>query len=385
MKSIPLSPAIAARQVEGASLPSGVTAPRPVTATLLIAASLVRRMPGRNVPFPPMEAELVAELPTGDWQYEPKWDGFRGILENDGGELALWSRNERPLLRYFPELEPLGKVLPPHSALDGEIVISKKGKLDFDSMQLRLHPAESRIRKLSAEIPAQFIVFDILLWKGEKLHKLPLEKRRKELERQGEAVPALAVHARPRGGGAVARSDRGGGAGRGRGEEARLAVPAGVARGRRQGQEVQDGRLRDRRVPVQREGGGADLDAAPRALRQGRRPRLRRPLLRHHGEPAEADRGGAAEAARCRASSATSGFPGGQSRWTQGRELDWHPVRPELVCEVRYDKLERNRFRHGTRFLRFRPDKDPKDCTWREVRPPRRRGDPTVESLLGAA
>ena len=78
-------------------------------------------------------------------------------------------------------------------------------------------------------------------------------------------------------------------------------------------------------------------------------------------------------------------IPGGQSRWTQGRELDWNPVRPELVCEVRYDKLERNRFRHGTRFIRFRPDKDPKDCTWREVRPPRRRGDPTVESLLGAA
>ena len=143
-------------------------------------------MPGRNVPFPPMEAELVQELPTGDWQYEPKWDGFRGILENDGGELCLWSRNERPLLRYFPELEPLGKILPPHSALDGEIVISKKGQLDFDSMQLRLHPAESRIRKLSAEIPAQFIVFDILLWKGEKIHKLPLEKRRKELERKAK-------------------------------------------------------------------------------------------------------------------------------------------------------------------------------------------------------
>ena len=133
-----------------------------------------------------MEAELVEELPTGDWQYEPKWDGFRGVLENDGGELALWSRNERPLLRYFPELEPLGKLLPPHSALDGEIVISKKGQLDFDSMQLRLHPAESRIRKLSAEIPAQFIAFDILLWKGEKLHELPLEKRRKELDRKAK-------------------------------------------------------------------------------------------------------------------------------------------------------------------------------------------------------
>src|SRR5215210_6318601 len=106
-----------------------------------------------------------------------EWDGFRGVLENDAGELALWSRNGRPLLRYFPELRPLGDLLPPNSALDGEIVISKGGKLDFDSMQLRLHPAESRIRKLSAEIPAQLIAFDVLLWNGEPLHQLPLEKR----------------------------------------------------------------------------------------------------------------------------------------------------------------------------------------------------------------
>ena len=113
-----------------------------------------------------MEAELVRELPQGDgWQYEPKWDGFRGVLENDGGELALWSRNERPLLRYFPELRPLGDLLPPHSALDGEIVIERGGRLDFDAMQMRLHPAESRVRKLSAEIPAQFVAFDVLLWK----------------------------------------------------------------------------------------------------------------------------------------------------------------------------------------------------------------------------
>src|SRR5215475_3337868 len=143
--------------------------------------------PGPNVPFPPMEAELVSELPAGGgWRYEPKWDGFRGVLENDGTELALWSRNGRPLLRYFPELLPLGDLLPDDSALDGEIVISRDGKLDFDSMQLRLHPAESRIRKLAAEIPAQFIVFDVLLWNGEKLHELPLEKRRKELERKAK-------------------------------------------------------------------------------------------------------------------------------------------------------------------------------------------------------
>src|SRR3954454_3177112 len=140
-------------------------------------------VPGPNVPFPPMEAQLVKELPATDgWQFEPKWDGFRGIFENDGGELALWSRNERPLLRYFPELRPLGELLPPHSALDGEIVIARDGVLDFDSMQMRLHPAESRIRRLSAEIPADFVVFDVLLGDGEPVHELPLEERRRRLE-----------------------------------------------------------------------------------------------------------------------------------------------------------------------------------------------------------
>ena len=319
MKSIPLSPATAARQVEGASLPSGVTAPRPVTATRFIAASLVVRMPGKNVPFPPMEAELVEELPTGDWQYEPKWDGFRGVLENDGGELALWSRNERPLLRYFPELEPLGKLLPPHSALDGEIVIAKKGQLDFDSMQLRLHPAESRIRKLSAEIPAQFIAFDILLWKGEKLHKLPLEKRRRELERKAKRFQ-LSPYSRDLDD-AERWLDRLEAAGLDGVVAKRLgaAVPAGIPRGRRQGQEVQDGRLRDRRLPLQREGGGPDLDAAARAVRQGRRARLRRTLLGDERRGSQAGRGGAAEAARRRGSSATSASPVGRAAGRRAR------------------------------------------------------------------
>src|SRR5947207_1003988 len=233
-------------------------------------------MPPRNLPFPPMEAELVTELPEGDWQYEPKWDGFRGVMENLKGELAVWSRNARPLLRYFPELREVGKLLPPDSALDGEIVIERDGVLDFNAMQLRLHPAESRIRKLSAEIPAEFIAFDVLRWKGEAVDQLPLEKRRAKLQRIGKKLPKL------------------------------------------------------------------------------------------------------------RAPGSTSGerVPGGQSRWTRGKELDWNPVKPKLVSEVRYDKLEKNRFRHGTRFLRFRPDKDPKDCTWREVRPPRRPDDLTVPGLL---
>src|SRR4051812_22873673 len=139
-------------------------------------------MPGPNVPFPPMEALLVEELPAAEgWQFEPKWDGFRGVLENDGSELGLWSRNGRPLLRYFPELSGLGDLLPPHSALDGEIVIAREGRLDFDAMQMRLHPAESRIRKLSAEIPASFIVFDLLLWEGAPVHERPFVERRAEL------------------------------------------------------------------------------------------------------------------------------------------------------------------------------------------------------------
>src|SRR5438128_1851577 len=130
-----------------------------------------------------MEAELVSELPAGGgWRYEPKWDGFRGVLENDGGELALWSRNGRPLLRFFPELRETGDTLPPHSALDGEIVIARGGVLDFDAMQMRLHPAESRVRRLAGEIPAQYVVFDVLLWGGEEVWRSPLEERRKRVE-----------------------------------------------------------------------------------------------------------------------------------------------------------------------------------------------------------
>jgi len=328
-----------------------------------------------------MEAELVDELPTGDWQYEPKWDGFRGVLENDGVELALWSRNERPLLRYFPELEPLGKLLPPHSALDGEIVISKKGRLDFDSMQLRLHPAESRIRKLSGEIPARFIAFDILLWKGESIHKLPLEKRRKELERKAKRFE-LSPYSRE-----LADAER---------WLDRLEA-AGL-------DGVVAKRLGSPYLPGSREGvvkvkkyktadcvivGYRDSDKA-----KGRISTL---LLGLYGDDGELDFVGhcsgmqaavrkqiEAELPKLREPGFLSDkrIPGGQSRWSAGKELAWNPVRPELVCEVRYDKLERDRFRHGTRFIRFRPDKDADQCTWAQVRPPRRRGDPTVESLL---
>src|SRR5207237_6699427 len=116
-----------------------------------------------------------------------KCDRFRGVLENAACELALWSPNGRPLRRYFPELRAIGERLPPHSALDGEIVIEREGALDFDAMQMRLHPAESRIRKLSKETPATYIAFDVLLWNGEPLHGRPLAERRVELEERGTA------------------------------------------------------------------------------------------------------------------------------------------------------------------------------------------------------
>jgi len=335
-----------------------------------------------NLPFPPMEAQLVEELPqTGDWQYEPKWDGFRGVLENLDGELALWSRNGRPLLRYFPELRRLGEVLPAHSALDGEVVISREGRLDFDSMQLRLHPAESRIRRLSAELPAEFVAFDVLLWRGEPVHLRALEERRTALER----LP---------GGFRVSPATRDPDAAQewlGRLEAAgldgvvckRLGLPYlpgsrdGVLKvkkhktadcvivGFRWSDKVQ-GQISTLLLGVFDETGELDFVGHASGFPAPVRRQLHELLPPLQGGGHLSDRR----------------VPGGQSRWSQGKELEWNPVRPELVCEVRYDKLEGDRFRHGTRFLRFRPDKDPEQCTWGQLRPPRRADDPTFESLL---
>jgi ATP-dependent DNA ligase len=331
-----------------------------------------------------MEAELVAELPThGDWQFEPKWDGFRGVLENDGGELALWSRNERPLLRYFPELRALGELLPPHSALDGEIVIEREGMLDFDAMQTRLHPAESRVRRLAAEIPAEFVAFDLLLWDGEPVHREPLEQRRRLLEQRAKDFRLSPISADPDQ--AQEWLHRLEAAGLDGVIAKRLGTPylpgsrEGVVKvkphrtadcvivGFRWSDKV-EGQISTLLLGLYDDDG--DLDFVGHA--SGFPAAVRREL--HELLPPREEPG----------SISGERVPGGQSRWSRGKELDWHPVRPDLVCEVRFDKLERNRFRHGTRFLRFRPDKDPHDCTWREVRPPRRPDDLTVPQLLGA-
>jgi ATP-dependent DNA ligase len=334
--------------------------------------------PGPNVPFPPMEAELVAELPAGEgWRYEPKWDGFRGVLENDGGELALWSRNGRPLLRYFPELRPLGESMPLHSALDGEIVIVRDGALDFDAMQTRLHPAESRVRKLAAEIPATFVAFDLLLWKGKPVHERPIEKRRAELEKVARGFRLSPVS---------------GGVEQGH-EWLRTLRAAGF-------DGVVAKRLGLPYLPGSRDGvvkvkpfRTADCVVAGIRFKKGGRSTIATLLLGLHAGDGHLDYvGSAAVGTKNQAEIAKKVLPlvdesserrfSEPNRWGTG-ELEEAPLRPELVVEVRFDKLEKRRFRHGTRLLRFRPDKDPQDCTWREVRPPRSPDDLVVEDLLG--
>jgi ATP-dependent DNA ligase len=334
-------------------------------------------VPGPNVPFPPMEAELVSELPEGAWRYEPKWDGFRGVLENDGGELALWSRNGRPLLRYFPELRALGELLPPHSALDGEIVISRDGKLDFDAMQTRLHPAESRVRKLSAEIPATFVAFDLLLWNKKKVHAKPIEERRAELERVGEGLALSPVSAD------VA-------AGRGWLETLQAAGFDGVI-AKKLGLPYLPG-SRDGVVKVKPHK-TADCVVAGLRWKAGGRSTIATLLLGLYADDGHLDYvGSCAVGAKRHDEIAAQVLPlldersdrrfSEPNRWGTG-ELEEAALEPKLVVEVRFDKLEKSRFRHGTKLIRFRPDKEPEQCTWREVRPPRRAGDLAVEDLLG--
>src|SRR3954452_23113270 len=335
--------------------------------------------PGSNVPFPPMEAELVSELPgNGAWRYEPKWDGFRGVLENDNGELALWSRNGRPLLRYFPELRALGELMPKNSALDGEIVIAREGKLDFDAMQMRLHPAESRVRKLSAEIPATFVAFDLLLWQKKKVHEQPIEQRRAELERVagGFSLSPVADNA------AQGRDwlETLQAAGFGGGIAKRLGLPY---------------------LPGSRDGGvkvkpykTADCVVVGLRWKAGGRTKIATLLLGLYRDDggldyvgscavgAQRDEEIAALVMRLLAEQSDRRFSE-PNRWGTG-DLEQTALRPELVVEVRFDKLEKSRFRHGTRLIRFRPDKDPDQCTWPGVRPPRKPGDLSVDALLDA-
>jgi ATP-dependent DNA ligase len=325
-----------------------------------------------------MEAELVDTLPEGDaWQYEPKWDGFRGVLENLDGEVHLWSRNARPLLRYFPELAALGEKLPPRSAVDGEIVIEREGALDFDALQMRLHPAESRIRKLSAEIPAGYVCFDVLLWDGEDLHGRPLAERRAKVETLPFAV-------------SPATRDL---------DEARtwldrldVAGLDGVIAKR-----VDSAYLPGSREAVQKVKGLRTADCVVFGVTWSDKGTGIASLMLGLYEDGELRPVGSAPASGKKREAILERVepllgknperrPRGEpTRWRPKVEGEWSPVPPELVVEVKYDKWQKGRFRHNSRFLRFRPDKDPEQCTVDQVRPKPKKGDPTVAGLLGRA
>jgi ATP-dependent DNA ligase len=312
----------------------------------------------------PMEARLVDGLPSeAGWQFEPKWDGFRCLAFRARKAVALSSKSGKPLNRFFPEVvDMLARIPPVDWVLDGELIIPIGDVLSFEALQARLHPAASRVRKLAAETPAQFMLFDCLRAPGSALHDAPLSQRRAALEDiQREAnEPALRLSPctldpaiaegwlRQSGGaldGVIAK---------------RLDAP--YTPGERSMLKVKQRRTADCVV------GGFRYDQAKRhvaSLLLGLYDDADR--LNHVGFTsaiANADR--PALTTRLEQLIEPPGFtgraPGGQSRWSTQRSTEWQPLRPGLVAEVVYDQVTGDRFRHGTRFLRWRPDKRPDQC-----------------------
>jgi ATP-dependent DNA ligase len=340
-------------------------------------------------PIEPMLSKLAADLPEGDgWLFEPKWDGFRAIVFRSGDRIYTQSRDCRPLDRYFPELAPLlREALPPRAVVDGEIVIAGPRGLDFDALQLRLHPAASRVAKLAAESPASFVAFDLLAEGARDLRGRPQAERRQLLE-QALRGASGSVHLTPctrkR---SLAREwfDRFEGAGLDgviAKHEAALYEP-----GKRVMVKVKHTRTADCVVAGFRwhKNGPGELvgslllglyddartlhhvgvtssftTAVRRQLAKELEP-LRKDALAKHPWRGWAE-----------AMDGSTRMPGGQSRWSQGKDLSWEPLRIERVCEVKYDHLQGDRFRHATTFLRWRPDKRPADCRYDqlEVTPP---------------
>ncbi len=296
-------------------------------------------------PFSPMEAKVQSELPRGDaWQYEPKWDGFRAVAFKDGDEVVIHSRNQKPLTRYFPELVPaLQRIKPKRAVLDGEIVIFTGKGTDFDAMTLRIHPAASRVNMLAGEQPSTYIAFDLLADGDQSLLDQPLKDRRQRLERLLGPKPG-SIYLSP-----VTR-DRDVALGwlkeyRGTGLDGIVAkrVESIYKPGERAMIKVKEQRTADCVV------GG---------FRWGNDGKRVGSLLLgvYDGKTLEYT------------SFAGGRAPGGPSRWSQDRDLAWEPLRPELVCEVAFDRLENGRFRHGVGFVRWRPDKSPKSCTLAQLR-----------------
>lgn len=321
-------------------------------------------------PFTPMEAKVQSELPRSEaWQYEPKWDGFRAVAFKDGDEVVIHSRNARPLTRYFPELVPaLQKIKPKRAVLDGEIVIFSGHGTDFDAMQLRIHPAASRVNMLAGEMPSTYIAFDLLADGDESLLDRPLKERRQRLEKLLGPKPQ-SIRISP------TTKDRDVALGwlkeyRGTGLDGIVAkrVDGVYKPGERAMVKVKEQRTADVVVGGFRWGNdGKRIGSLLLGVYQGKNfvfvghtsgfdDTERRDLVK------------VLEPLRSGTSFGGGRAPGGPSRWSQGRDLDWEPVRPELVCEVSFDRLENHRFRHGVGFKRWRPDKSPKSCTMAQLK-----------------
>jgi len=320
-----------------------------------------------------MEACLVEEIPTGgDWQYEPKWDGFRCLAFKDGDDVDLRSKAGQPFDRYFPEIVDAVRALPvSRCVLDGELVIPDGGSLSFDELLLRIHPAESRVRKLAREHPALYVVFDLLVdAKGRTLVDEPLAARRQALERFAARAfadaPAFRLSPATR---SRHEADRWLSA-IGEGLDGIVAKRADFTyrSGERSGmQKYKRMRTADCVVGGFRYGAKSDVVGS---LLLGLYDDAG--LLDHVGftsNIARADRESLTR--KLEGLIAKPGFtgraPGGPSRWSTERTGEWEPLKPTLVVEVRYDHFSAGRFRHGTSFLRWRPDKAPRQCTFAQV------------------
>jgi ATP-dependent DNA ligase len=345
-------------------------------------------------PIDPMLAKPQPEIPAGDgWLYEPKWDGFRALVFRDGDEVYIQSRDLRPFNRYFPELEePLRAVGGPDQTrwvLDGEIVIARPdGRLDFDALLLRIHPAASRVRMLAAESPASYVAFDCLALGEEDLRERPMAERRAALERLLRDAPASVRLTPSTRDPAEARRwfDVFEGAGLdgviakrgsqpyvpGKREMVKVkhlrtaeCVVAGF-RWHKNGPGTMVGSLLlglwNAADQLQHVGVTSSFDTARRRELVGFLEPYRRDAVRDHPW-----RDWAEWQAQAQAGAEGRRLPGATSRWNRGKDLSWEPLRPELVCEVAYDHLQGDRFRHATTFVRWRPDKPPADCRYDQL------------------
>ena len=337
-----------------------------------------------ETPVRPMLAKSEAELPLGDgWRYEPKWDGFRAIVTREKGGVRIDSRGDRPLGRYFPELVELLSVQPATTyVMDGEILMVVDGAMDFETLQLRLHPAASRVNKLAGEIPATFVAFDVLERDGRNLRPLITDERRTELESLitylgGELAPDGPAGLHP--GPALIltpRTDDDDVARRwfadvdGVGQDGIVAKRAeqSYVEGERVMVKVKHHRTADCVVGgyrVERKGDGVGslllglYDDAGTLQYVGHTSAFRAKERRELRETLEPLVGGS--------SFGEGRSPGGPSRWSGGRDTEWVSLEPTLVCEVRYERLQGGRFRHSASIVRWRPDRDPKSCTFDQL------------------